>query len=412
VGGREMMMMNFILLNLLLLFSLGHLSYALPNNKNEFRSNPYEILGVSSTATQKEIQRQYRSVCLQHHPDKKAKKERLDDEDHDDDHAFKEVQHAYSLIGNEESRRNHDLKQKYQQLYSNRNTQHNSFMNGNNGVFQNHVFPQSNVFGSSSTVYFTFGKDGGVSFKFSDGRGGRFGSRGSHTYHNNNFYNSGGTAVNQQRSRPHYVQKVSIPLEVLYAGGKNVEMNLKPNLFQRYKASYKGGLLAPIVMQAVFTVAMTWLRSQKVHWFLSIFLFGIMVHTNIPPAPQKTKYTANISPGWKGGTKLTFETSTEDVTFFIDEGKHERYTRCGNDLHTNYHVSKKRIRKGCTLKLDPLCDSESPIEIILAPRQIKEDGEIVTVTGRGWPKANCDKNSRGDLKVRICIMKGKKTKRS
>ena len=391
---------------LLLLFSSGRLSYSLPNNKTEFRSNPYDILGVSSAATQKEIQRQYRSLCLQHHPDKKAKNESLDDDD-DDDHAFKEVQHAYSLIGDKESRRSHDLKSKYKQLYSNGNAQHN-FMNGNNSPFHNNAFGPSNVFRSSSTVYFTFGKDGGVSFKFSDGRGGRFGSRGSHTYHNNNNSNFSNSGTVNHQSRPHYVQKISIPLEVLYSGEKNVEMNLKTTLLERYKALYKGGLLGPILIQAVFTVAMTWLRSQKVNWFLSVFLFGIIFQSNIPPPPQKSKYTANISPGWKGGTKLTFKTSTEDVTFFIDEGKHERFTRCGNDLHTDIHVSRKRLRKGCTLKLDPLCDSESPIKIKLAPNMIKEDGEVINVAGRGWPKANCDRNSRGDLKVRIYVKKRKK----
>jgi len=63
------------------------------------------------------------------------------------------------------------------------------------------------------------------------------------------------------------------------------------------------------------------------------------------------------------------------------------------------------------LLLDPLCNSESPIEIKLASRQVKEGGEIITVTGRGWPNANSDTNSRGDLKVRICIKKGKKKRR-
>jgi DnaJ-class molecular chaperone len=349
-------------LRLLLLFSFGQLSSSSPN-KAEFRSNPYEVLGVPTTATQKEIQRQYRNLCLQHHPDKNKSL--------DDDHAFKEVQHAYSLIGSEESRHYHDLKQIQ--------TQHNI----NNGVFENVLFQPSNVFGSSSTVYFTFGNGGGVSFKFSNGRGGRFGTRRVNTY------------------RPHYRQKVVIPLEVLYAGGKGLEINLKTSILERYKASYGGGLLAPIVMQAIFTVMMTWLRSQKVNWFLSIFLFGIMIHTNIPSAPQKTKYTTNVPPGLKGGTNLSFKTSTEDVTFFVDEGRHERYTRSGNDLHANIYVSKKRLRKGCTLKLDPLCDSEPPIKIKILPRQIKQDGEIINIIGRGWPKAR----SRGDLKVKIFIKK-------
>lgn len=391
----------FILWHLMLLFSLGQLAYSLPNKKNEFRSNPYEILGVSSAATQKEIQRQYRSLCLQHHPDKKSKTQSLGDDDKDDDHAFKEVQHAYSLIGDEESRRNHDLKRKYEQLYKNGNTRQN-FMSGNNSPFQSNFASHPNVFRSSSTVYFTFGKDGGISFKFSDG----VGSRGSNTYRNNNFFNSG--TVNEQSSRPHYVQKVSIPLDVLYSGGKNIKLDLKTTLLERYKASYKGRVLAPILIQAVFTVAMTWLRSQKVNWVLSVFLFGIIIHSNMPPPPQKIKYSTKISPGWKGGTKLNFKSITEDVTFVIDEGKHERYTRCGNDLYTDIHVSRKRLRKGCTLNLDPLCDSEPPIKIKVAPRMIKKDGQIINVTGRGWPKVNCDRNSRGDLKVRIHVKKRKK----
>ena len=392
------------LLHLLLIFSIGQLlCFSLSHNNNEFRSNPYDILGVSPQATQKEIQRQYRSLCLRLHPDKRRKKK----ESLDDDHAFKELQHAYSLIGSEEARRNHDLKQRYQLLYSNSDsTHHNSFMSGNSGAFHSGFAQSNNVFGSSSTVYFTFGKDGGVSFKFADGRrSGRFGSQGSH-----NFFNSQ-TVNNQQSPRPHYVQKVSIPLEVLYAGGKNVEMNLRTSVLDRYKAAYKGKLLTPILLQATFTVMMTWLRSQKVNWFLSLFLFGIMVHSNLQAAPQKTEYITNISPGWKGGTKLSFKTATEDVTFFIDEAKHEKYSRHGNDLHTYIYVSKKRLRKGCTLTLNPLDKSEAPIEIKLAPSQIKEDGEIISITGRGWPKANCERKSRGDLKVQIYIKRGKKKRR-
>jgi DnaJ-class molecular chaperone len=333
------------------------------------------------------------------HPDKRRKKK----ESLDDDHAFKELQHAYSLIGSEEARRNHDLKQRYQQLYSNSDSTHHNFRSGNSGAFHNGFAQSNNVFGSSSTVYFTFGKDGGVSFKFADGRrSGRFGSQGSH-----NFFNSQ-TVNNQQSPRPHYVQKVSIPLEVLYAGGKNVEMNLRTSVLDRYKAAYKGKLLTPILLQATFTVMMTWLRSQKVNWFLSLFLFGIMVHSNLQAAPQKTEYITNISPGWKGGTKLSFKTATEDVTFFIDEAKHEKYSRHGNDLHTHIYVSKKRLRKGCTLTLNPLDKSEAPIEIKLAP---SFDGEIINIPGRGWPIANCERKSRGDLKVKIYIKRGKKKRR-
>ena len=378
----------------LLLFTCVWFSFSLPGN--EFRSDPYKILGVERSSTQKQIQRQYRNLCLQHHPDKKVRNENFNEED--DDHAFKEVQHAYSLIGSEESRRDYDLKCRYQQLYSTMNERKSNQLNTD-------IFRQTTMFGSSSTIYFTFGGDNGISFKFSDSRVDRYGARRGGS-HNGNFFNS--EAVNQQRSRAHYVQNVYLPLEVLYSGRKNLELYLKTPLWERYKAAFKGGVLSPIITQAGLAVAMACLRCQKVNWFLSVFLFGIMIHSNMPPSPQKKTFIADIHAGWKDGTKLTFQTSLEDVTFVIKEVKHNRFTRCGNDLHTDIYLSRRVLRKGSTLQLEPLIDTELPIKIVLAPGQIREDGEIINVPGYGWPKAGCEKKSRGDLKVKIRIKKRKK----
>jgi molecular chaperone DnaJ len=60
----------------------------------------YELLGVSKGATQEEIKKAYRKLALKYHPDKGGTKE---DEAH-----FKEINQAYSTLGDAEKRKQYD----------------------------------------------------------------------------------------------------------------------------------------------------------------------------------------------------------------------------------------------------------------------------------------------------------------
>lgn len=61
--------------------------------------NYYEILGVSESASQDEIKKAYRKLASKHHPDKGG-----------DTATFQEIQEAYDIIGNEQSRQEYDAK--------------------------------------------------------------------------------------------------------------------------------------------------------------------------------------------------------------------------------------------------------------------------------------------------------------
>jgi DnaJ-class molecular chaperone len=54
--------------------------------------NPYEILGVSKKASQDEIKKAYRSLVKKHHPDLNPGNKKAEEK-------FKEISHAYDLIG-------------------------------------------------------------------------------------------------------------------------------------------------------------------------------------------------------------------------------------------------------------------------------------------------------------------------
>ena len=60
--------------------------------------NFYDILGVSKTATQDEIKKAYRELCKKYHPDKHG----------GDDTKIKEINEAYSVIGDEQKRKEYD----------------------------------------------------------------------------------------------------------------------------------------------------------------------------------------------------------------------------------------------------------------------------------------------------------------
>jgi DnaJ-class molecular chaperone len=62
----------------------------------------YEVLGLSRSASTEEIKRAYRKLAKQHHPDRNPS-DRAEAEAR-----FKEVQHAYSILGNAEKRAQYD----------------------------------------------------------------------------------------------------------------------------------------------------------------------------------------------------------------------------------------------------------------------------------------------------------------
>src|ERR1041384_2004683 len=61
----------------------------------------YAVLGVSASATQDEIKKQYRKLAAKHHPDKNPGDAKAADR-------FKEMSEAYQVIGDAEKRKQYD----------------------------------------------------------------------------------------------------------------------------------------------------------------------------------------------------------------------------------------------------------------------------------------------------------------
>ena len=59
--------------------------------------NPYEVLGVEKTSSEKDIKKAYRTLAMKHHPDKGG-----------DPDKFKELAQAYETLSNSQKRQTYD----------------------------------------------------------------------------------------------------------------------------------------------------------------------------------------------------------------------------------------------------------------------------------------------------------------
>ncbi len=62
-------------------------------------NNLYEILGVNTSASADDIKKSYRKLAMEHHPDRGG-----------DEDTFKEISEAYSVLSDDQQRREYDLR--------------------------------------------------------------------------------------------------------------------------------------------------------------------------------------------------------------------------------------------------------------------------------------------------------------
>ena len=91
-------------------------------------SNPYQVLGVSPSATKDEIKKAYRKLARTLHPDVNPNNKEAADK-------FKEVTAAYDLLSNDEKRRRFDAGEIDEQ---GRERAGFNFRPGGNGLFFHH----------------------------------------------------------------------------------------------------------------------------------------------------------------------------------------------------------------------------------------------------------------------------------
>ncbi|KAI7728854.1 hypothetical protein M8C21_026445 [Ambrosia artemisiifolia] len=121
---------------------------------------------------------------------------------------------------------------------------------------------------------------------------------------------------------------------------------------------------------------------------------------------EEEALTIKVKPGWKKGTKITFEgmgnetpgACAADITFVIDEIPHPVFKRNVDDLEVTIELPLVDALTGCTLTVPSLGAQESCLTIddIITP------GYIKTIPGQGMPLPK-EEETRGNLNIKFLV---------
>lgn len=118
--------------------------------------------------------------------------------------------------------------------------------------------------------------------------------------------------------------------------------------------------------------------------------------------------TIKVKPGWKKGTKITFEgmgnetpgrALPADIIFTIAEKRHHLYTREGDDLELAVKIPLVEALTGCTIPV-PLLGGE---KMSLTLDDIIHPGYRKVIAGQGMPKPQDQQQKRGNLVITFLV---------
>lgn len=224
-----------------------------------------------------------------------------------------------------------------------------------------------------------------------------------------------------------FVAELHIPLEILFAGAKELGFTVRVSLWGRAMATVRGGfggwLFSSAILHTVVFAAHETLVFQKQKVLFTPFFrrgnrllrmfwpssvressayasgYGVgpcisMWNKTLPTGPSGYLFV-DVRPGTKAGDQLSYKFDGNEIVLRVKEARHPLYRRVGNDLHASVNLPRSRAKEGCTVELERLDGAERKISVWIPPR-----ASVVVVPNEGWP---IDRGQRGNLVVRVRV---------
>ncbi|CAG9855107.1 unnamed protein product [Phyllotreta striolata] len=328
----------------------------------------YKILGLAKGASDDDIKKAYRKLALKYHPDKNKAPGA--------EEKFKEVAEAYEVLSDKKKR---DIYDTYGEEGLKGGIPGGAGNEpGGNFQYTFHGDPRATFaqfFGNSSpfAAFFDFGGNRGMFGGIHDddmdvddpfasvGLGGppRAGPGGAFRSHSFNFHNSPNRNKDKKQDPP-------------------IEHDLYVSLEDITKGCQKKMKISRKVLQPDGTTK----KEDKV-------------------------LTINVKPGWKSGTKITFQKEGDqgrnkipaDIVFIIRDKPHPLFKREGSDIKYTAKISLKEALCGCTIEVPTMTDKSIPIHYtneVIKPNTVKR------IQGYGLPLPK-EPTRKGDLIVTFDI---------
>lgn len=335
----------------------------------------YKILGVSKTATEEELKKAYRKLALKYHPDKNKSPNA--------EEKFKELAEAYEVLSDKRKR---DI---YDQVGE---EGLKAGAGGGGGGGPGFGARSTNGTGGQSYTY-QFHGDPYETFKqFFQSDGGMFASMGGFGGGNpmsamfgdyEEMDTDGGARTS---CRTNGFQNGTYFSSNPYMNGTSKKMRQDPPIERDLPVSLED-VLNGCTKKMKITRRVT---QSNGHTFKEDKILEI-----------------NVKPGWKAGTKITFNQEGDqspnalaaDVIFIIRDKPHQYFKRDGSDIKYTAKISLKEALMCNTIIRVPTLDGEP---VTLAIKDIIKPTSIKRLSGRGLPLIK-EPSQRGDLIVQFDI---------
>ncbi|XP_013113937.1 dnaJ protein homolog 1 isoform X2 [Stomoxys calcitrans] len=323
----------------------------------------YKTLGIPKTATDEEIKKAYRKLALRYHPDKNKAANA--------EEKFKEVAEAYEVLSDKNKREVYD---KYGEDGLKSGGRSNGTSSNNTFTYQFHGDPRATFaqFFGSSNPFASF-------FDMSDNLFDKnvFDLDTEHDFFSSPFGGLGSRHGLGGAFRSHSFN-VHTPFKKEKQQDPPVEHDLYVTLEEIYHGCVKKMKISRRVQQPDGS-------SKKEDKYVSI----------------------SIKPGWKSGTKVTFQKEGDqspgkipsDIVFIIRDKPHAMFKREGSDLRYTARLTLKQALCGVVFQVPTMSGDKlriSTMQEIIKPNTVKR------IQGYGLPFPK-DTSRKGDLLVAFDI---------
>ncbi|XP_013113931.1 dnaJ protein homolog 1 isoform X1 [Stomoxys calcitrans] len=327
----------------------------------------YKTLGIPKTATDEEIKKAYRKLALRYHPDKNKAANA--------EEKFKEVAEAYEVLSDKNKREVYD---KYGEDGLKSGGRSNGTSSNNTFTYQFHGDPRATFaqFFGSSNPFASF-------FDMSDNLFDKnvFDLDTEHDFFSSPFGGLGSRHGLGGAFRPSFRShsfNVHTPFKKEKQQDPPVEHDLYVTLEEIYHGCVKKMKISRRVQQPDGS-------SKKEDKYVSI----------------------SIKPGWKSGTKVTFQKEGDqspgkipsDIVFIIRDKPHAMFKREGSDLRYTARLTLKQALCGVVFQVPTMSGDKlriSTMQEIIKPNTVKR------IQGYGLPFPK-DTSRKGDLLVAFDI---------
>ncbi|KFM58071.1 DnaJ-like protein subfamily B member 4, partial [Stegodyphus mimosarum] len=291
----------------------------------------YKILGISRNATEDEIKKAYRKLALKYHPDKNKTKEA--------EEKFKEIAEAYEVLSDKKKK---DVYDQYGEEGLKGGIGGGGTGGGQQFTYTFHGDPRA-------TFAQFFGTDNPFETFFSMGLGGHGGTT--------MFYDDNDMEVDNDPFASHFGVRGNNPFrsQSFTAGSPNIN---------RAKPKQQDPPLEHDLYVSLEDVAKGCTKKMKIS------------RKVLNPDGRTTKreekvLTINVKPGWKAGTKITFQKEGDqtpnsipaDISFIIRDKPHPVFKREGSDIRYTAKVTLKEALCGTKIEVPNLTGEKRILRI-------------------------------------------------